>query len=251
MTDDFDDPTGFVRRRLEEAGSEITVDVDAEWVHLQDRIRRDREATGGWEPPPSPPPPGPSTRFGSSIVAVAALLVVLVLATRPVTVRIVVDGVASARDAVLGRTEPPPVTLEMPTTAPTVTAPVPTTTAPPPTTTTTFPPTTTTAPAPAAPAIGSDPAHGAITSGDDYRLTIRRVHNQINAAIGYGNRNFAALEGSDARIESVLGVRPEFDAQLRDVIGHLRQAQRAEDRNAASAAHTIIESIEARLAAEG
>lgn len=256
---DFDDPTGSVRQRLVEAAASVVVDVDREWRHLQDRIERERAETAAWEPaPPAPSAPaerrlGHWSRIAPPVAAIAAALLVVVLATRPVTVRVVVDGVASARDAVLGRDDRPPVVVEVPTTPPPAptTVPAPVTTAPAPPPPPPPPPPTTTAPPPAPPAAGTDTAHAPIVNGDEYRLTIRRVHDQINAAIGYGRQDYGALEGSDARIEGLLGERPEFDPQLRDTIGHLRQAQRAQDRNAASAAHTIIESIERRLAEEG
>ena len=81
-------------------------------------------------------------------------------------------------------------------------------------------------------------------------MTLRQVHEQLNAAIGFGRSNYAALEGADDRIETLLGQDPQYDARLRDVIGHIRQARTFSDRNAASAAHTIIEELERSLAAD-
>lgn len=254
MTTDVGDPTGYVRGRLEEACQAIELDVDAEWHHLQGRIAREGAVVGGWSPPANPihSPAGRFGRYGPALLAAVAAALLVTVAARPVTVRIVVDTVVSARDAMLGRADPPPVIVE----ATTTTVPPTTTTMPPTTTTTPPPPATTVAPTTVetAPAIGDDPAHEAIVNGDEYRLTIRRVHEQLNDAIGYSSfrpENYGALAGSDQLIESLLGQRPEFDLELRNVIGHLRQAQRASDRNAASAAHSIISSIETRLAAEG
>ncbi len=126
-------------------------------------------------------------------------------------------------------TSPP---LPPPTTCPRVT--------PPPTTT---PPPT---PAPAA-----DPGHGELAHGTTFERDIRQVHIQLNEAIGFQRSNYDALAGAPELVESLLGQRPEYDPRLRDTLGHLRQAVGAHDRNAASAAHTIIYGIEKELGTAG
>lgn len=244
MSDDlFDD---VVHDRLTTAARRVPVDTDAEWARLLDRLRdEDREFSY------LPEHRAVATPWGPRFLAVAAVALLLALLIgRPVmrvtvtTARFVQEAVRGGDDATTATAPSAPTTtsttvvVTVPTTVP------PTTTAPPPTT---VPPSTTVPPAAAAP---SDLAHAPILDGDRYRLAIRRVHNSINAAIGYGNLNFDALAGSDSRLEGLLGQQPQFDARLRDTIGHLREAQRNKNRDAASQAHTIIESIERELTTE-
>ena len=234
---------GEVHDRLSAAAGHIAVDVDGEWLRLLDRLAHEDA-----EVAQLPTRRDPAVLL-VRLAAVAAAIVLLVVVGRPVfqvtvtTARFVQELVGE------GPPEAPPTTLVPPTTAaPEV---VTTTTTPPP------PPTTTAPPPPPPPpttmpqaAAGTDLAHAPVPSDDEYRVTIRRVHNSINAAIGYGNLNFDALEGSDARLERLLGLQPRFDPRLRDTIGHLREAQRNKNREAASLAHTIIESIERELATD-
>ncbi|MDQ3107498.1 MAG: hypothetical protein M3Q68_06790, partial [Actinomycetota bacterium] len=125
--------------------------------------------------------------------------------------------------------------------------PLPTTVPLQPTTSPPSPPPTT---LPVAAPPSTDLAHSPILDGSEYRLTLRRVHDQLNQAIGFGQTEYEALAGSDRLVEELLGQQPRFDAQLRDTIGHLRQAQRARDRAAASQAHTIIDGLQKQLASE-
>ena len=241
--DELDDVQ--VRDWLRRAADEVDVDVDVEWVRLVDRLEREARELEGMPAAtpgvaPAAPRPAVSPRV-VGLVAVAAVVVALLALAGPVLVRTSVTLVRLVQDV----TEPPPTDAAPPTVV--TTAPVPPSTLPPPP-----PPPPTTTPPPTvpttAPAASTDLAHAPIVDGDAYRLAVRRVHNQLNAAIGFGRSDYAALEGADAIVEGLLGQRPQFDADLRDTIGHLRQAMRAQDRNAASAAHTIIEGIERALA---
>lgn len=241
MSDDdlFDD---VVHDRLAAAAGRVHVDADAEWTRLFDRLRDERREFAYLPDDPVGP------RWAPRLLAVAAVTLLLALLVGRPVMRVTVTTARFVQDAVGGRETT--TTLTAPsttTTSTTVVVTVPTTIPPPPTTVPPPPPPTT---VPPAAATTEDLAHAPILDGDEYRLTVRRVHNSINAAIGYGNLNFDALAGSDARLERLLGLQPQFDARLRDTIGHLREAQRNKNRDAASQAHTIIESIERELTTE-
>jgi hypothetical protein len=155
---------------------------------------------------------------------------------------ITVEFVRSVRVVVDGRTETDTtVRSSAPTT--TVTTAPPTTTT---TTTTTPPPTTTTTTAP--PPTG-DAAHTPILDDDAYRLTVRAVHDKINAAIGFGRNDLTKLDGGAELLEGLLGQDPDLDDELQGAIAMLRRAQDEEQRDWAIYAHRIIEDIERQRAA--
>ena len=106
-------------------------------------------------------------------------------------------------------------------------------------------------PAPAGDGGGGapDPAHDPVPEGDSYRQDLRRVHDQLNAAIGHGRRDLDRLAGADRVLGDLLGQRPELDDQLRETITQLRRAEDNDDRGAASRAHTLIEDLEVKAAA--
>lgn len=233
--DEFDDVQ--VREWLVRAADDIEVDVDVEWLRLLDRLEREAaevEAISGVAPDPGAGLRTARSFGATALVAVAAIVLLFLALAGPVVVRTSVSVVRFVQDVV----EPPPDEAPQSTLAPVTTVALPSVAS-----TTTSQPSPTT-PVPAA----TDAAHAPIVNGDAYRLTLRQVHNQLNAAIGYGRSDYQALQGADVLIESLLGQRPRFDADLRDTIGHLRQAMRVNDRRAASAAHTIIERIETELA---
>lgn len=261
--DDLFDP--LVAACMQRAADDVPVNVEVEWVRLVDRVAREAQelasiaggrgaragaGVAGGDPAAVP---APRTRLWSSgpLLAVAAVIVVLLVIAGPVFVRTTVTVVHFVQDVVEVPDEPLPdpvtttssVMSPRPTFAP-VPPPTPTPTSPPPPTTVP-PPATTTTPPPA-----TDLAHAPIRDGNEYRLTLRRVHDQLNAAIGFGRNDYEALDGADDLVESLLGRQPQYDARLRDVIGHIRQARGFSDRNAASAAHTIVEEIERALAVE-
>ena len=240
---------------LQRAADDVPVNIEVEWVRLVDRLSREAEelaSIAGPRPGAEVPPDQASPRRWSAgpLLAVAAVVLVLMIIAGPVFVRTTVHVVRFVREVV----ETPEQTFPEPepdATTTTTAAPAPPTTfavVPPPTPTPTSPPTAPPPPPTTAPAAPADLAHAPIRDGNEYRLTLRRVHEQLNDAIGFGRSDYAALDGADALVEGMLGQRPEYDARLRDVIGHLRQARNFSDRNAASAAHTIIEEIERELA---
>lgn len=230
-----------VREALLFDASMIEVDVEVEWRRLVERIEReDHELAAIHAADPAPRlrrwfPVG-------SLVAVAAIVLLLVLLAGPLLVRVSINTVRFVGEAIEDSGSPP-ATTEPPVVAPPTTAPVPSPTVLP----TTAPPIALPGPPPPSTAP-TDLAHAPILDGNEYRLTLRRVHDQLNAAIGYGRTDYGALAGSEDLVASLLGQQPQFDAELRDTIGHLRQAQRASDRRAASAAHTIIDRIQKQLA---
>ena len=248
--DELFDP--LVAACLQRAADDVPVNIEVEWVRLVDRLGREAEELATISDVDAAPARERRTRVWSAgpLLAVAAVIIVLLVIAGPVFVRTTVTVARFVQEVVepsspdpdpqattTTRSTAPPTTFALvppPTPTPTSPPPPPTTTAPPP------PPTT----APAA----TDLAHAPIRDGSEYRLTLRRVHEQINDAIGFGRTDYEALDGADGLVESMLGQRPEYDARLRDVIGHLRQARNFSDRNAASAAHTIVEEIERELA---
>lgn len=232
---------------LRRAASEIEVNIDVEWLRLVDRLEREAAevATIGTLDASAAPPPVPSRWPTTRLLAIAAVVLGLLMIAAPVFVSTTVTVVRFVQDVVDVPDESP---LEpAPTTTVPAAVPRPTLAPPPPPpahTSPTLPPTTT----PPSTAPPPDLAHAPIRDGNEYRLTLRRVHDQLNAAIGFGRNDYAALDGADDLVESLLGRQPQYDARLRDVIGHIRQARNFSDRNAASAAHTIVEEIERELA---
>ena len=221
-TDDLFDPA--VAAWLASAAAEIDVDLEREWVRLVDRIREETEERADADRNRREDLGDPDRVRGRGaawrLLAVAAVVLALLALTGPLVVRTSVTIVNFVQEVV-----EPPVT-----------------------TTTTFQrPSATSAPQTST-ASTTDLAHAPILDGDQYRLTLRQVHEQLNAAIGFGREDYAQLEGADALLEGLLGQRTEYDAELRDTIGHLRQAMRAHDRRAASAAHTIIDRIQRETA---
>ena len=253
--DDLFDP--LVAACLQRAAEDVPVNIEVEWVRLVDRLAREAEelATIAADGDAAPAPARRARQWSAGpLLAVAAVVLVLLVIAGPVFVRTTVTVARFVQEVVdapepsstesdpsaTTTTSPPPTAP--PSTFAVVPPPTPTPTSPPPSPTTTAPPTTPTTPP------GTDLAHAPIRDGNEYRLTLRRVHEQLNDAIGFGRSDYAALEGADGLVESMLGQRAEYDARLRDVIGHIRQARNFSDRNAASAAHTIIEEIERELA---
>ncbi len=226
----YDDETAEM---IFQASERIPVDVDDGWNRLVGQL----ELTDS-----------PRQRAIPRLLLIAAAAAVLLLAARPV----VVSGTLATYDyvrEVVGiettttlRSEAP--TTVAPTTVPGTMAAPTTTSAPPPPSPpppTTPPTTTTTTTAP----VSS--GHRELIDGTAYERDIRQVHIQLNDAIGYEQKNYGALVGADDIVEGLLGQRPEFDTRLRDTIGHLREAQKNSNRDAASQAHTIIETIEKEL----
>ncbi len=245
MNNDWDEDDHEVRAQLLLAADNIAVDVDVEWAQLVDVLAGERAVLASLPRTQSLP----RFRLGRPLLVAAAIVIVL-LALRPTIVEVAVTvadrlaetvGLAPEEDAGLAPLPPSttirPVILLPPTTVP----------QPPPTTIPPPPPLTT---LPVAAPPSTDLAHSPILDGNEYRLTLRRVHDQLNQAIGFGRTNYEALAGSDRLVEDLLGQQPRFDSQLRDTIGHLRQAQRARDRAAASQAHTIIDGVQKQLATE-
>ena len=237
---------------LRRAAADVEVDIEVEWLRLVDRLQREASELAAIDGPEAvsaaSPSPAPRRTWQSTgpLLAVAAVVLVLLVIGAPVFVHTTVTVARLVQDVVdpPAPTIPEATTTTMPTNPPTfapVPPPTPTPTSPPPPPTT-APPPVTTAPA------QTDLAHAPIRDGNEYRLTVRQVHEQLNAAIGFGRSDYAALDGADDRVESLLGRQPQYDARLRDVIGHIRQARNFSDRNAASAAHTIVEEIERELA---
>jgi len=226
-----------VADEISKLAERIHVDVDAEWDRLAATL-----ITAD----------SPRMRTLPRVLLVAAAIAVLLLTARPVIVSGTlatyhyVRKVVGIETPTTLRTQAPPVlsTTLTTTVAPIIVAPTTTTT---PATTTTAAPATTTTTAPAAVTAG----HSELIDGTEYERAIRQVHIQLNNAIGYQRLNFASLDGADDLVESLLGQRRDFDSRLRDTIGHLREAQRASNRDAASNAHTIISSIEQELGTAG
>jgi hypothetical protein len=220
-----------LRRELLDAADRIplAIDVDRAWDLVLDELeldeRRRRLPQGNW------------------LVAIAAACIGIVLLARPVIVPITTETIR-----IVGVLVDPPATTvapdptPRPTVAPTTTTT--STTAPPPTTTTAPPPPTTTTIAPT-----GDVAHTAILDDDAYRLTVRAVHDQINAAIGYGHNDLSQLDGAPERLERLLGQDPDLDDELRTTIDLLRRAVAESERGWAIYAHRIVEDIERQRAA--
>lgn len=103
-------------------------------------------------------------------------------------------------------------------------------------------------PAPAGDSDAVDTAHDPVPASDTYRQDLRRVHLQLNAAIGHGRRDLERLAGADRVLEDLLGERTELDDELRETIAQLRRAEESNDRGAASRAHTLIEDLERKAA---
>jgi hypothetical protein len=240
--DDLFDPA--VAAWMAGAAAEIDVDLEVEWVRLVNRLRDEgqeelahtaspveRAQGARWWPGRDhdrarreyfdEPQNAPRRAAALRMLAVAAVVVALLAFTGPLVVRTSVTIVNFVQEVV-----------ETPSTT---------------TTTTVERPSGTSAPQPTT-AGTTDLAHAPILDGDQYRLTLRQVHEQLNAAIGFGREDYVQLEGADTLLEGLLGQRTEYDAELRDTIGHLRQAMRAQDRRAASAAHTIIDRIQRETA---
>jgi hypothetical protein len=160
-----------------------------------------------------------AARQGAGWIALVAACVMVAVIVRPVVVPIVVETVRVVRELV----DSPPPTI----------APEPTTLAP---------------PTSAHPRATGDVAHSPILGGDAYRLTVRQVHDQINAAIGYGRHDLAQLDGAPERLEDLLGQDPSLDDELRTASELLRRARAEDQRDWAIYAHRIIEDIERQRA---
>ena len=233
-----------VREALRFDASMIEVDVEVEWRRLVERIEREADELAAIDTAGASASPAARWFAVGPLVAIAAIVFLLVLLAGPLLVRVSINTVRFVGEAIEDP-EVPPATTVPPAVAPPTTAPAPSPSVPP----TTAPPVALPPPPPPPPTTApSDLAHAPILDGNEYRLTLRRVHDQLNAAIGYGRTDYGALAGSEDLVASLLGQQPQFDAELRDTIGHLRQAQRASDRRAASAAHTIIDRIQKQLA---
>jgi len=220
---------------ISELAERIHVDVDGEWGRLANTL-----ATAD----------SPHTQTLPRLLLIAAAIAFVLLTARPVIVSGTLATYNYVREVAGFETTTtlqaqalplPPAT----TTTTTTVAPTPTTT---PAVTTTVPPATTTTTA-APPRVNA--GHQELVEGTEYERAIRQVHIQLNNAIGFQRLNFAALDGADDLVGSLLGQQPGFDSRLRDTIGHLREAQRASNRDAASNAHTIITSIEQELGTAG
>ena len=209
------------REDLERAVAELPVDVDGEWRRLTASLHRAGVDVGTR--------PRPRTSPLAAFAAVAAVLALVLAVVRPVAIE--VDVVRFVPDLV-GIEESAPPTSGPPPPTPTVPAPT-TTTPPPPTTTST---------------ALADVSHSPIVDDDTYRLTVRRVHEQINDAVGYNRTNLDALTGAAELLEGLVGQDPELDELLRTTIDLLRRAQAEQHRDWAVYAHRLVVDIENRRA---
>ena len=94
---------------------------------------------------------------------------------------------------------------------------------------------------------GEAGGHAPIDESNDYWVTIRSVHIQLNEAIGYGRWEAGELDGAAGRLDTIVDDYPEFQDDVRSAASLIRRAQRASDRRLASKAHGIIEDIEKEL----
>jgi DNA repair ATPase RecN len=96
-----------------------------------------------------------------------------------------------------------------------------------------------------------DPAHGKVDKDNRFWVEVRKAHDQLNDAVGWGNWKPERLTGAAERLEAVAGLEPEYEADAREAARLIRSAQANNRRQDASAAHTLVARIEIRLAARG
>lgn len=213
-----------VAEAIFQTAERLPVDVDAAWARLCEQLERE---------------PARAPRALTRLLLIAAAIAALLLVGRPVVISGALATVHFVKEVVGLETIP---TTAPPTT--TTTAPPTTTTTGPPTTTvsiTAVPPTTTTTTAPVS------AGHSELINGTDFERSVRQVHIQLNEAIGFQARDFGALQGSPELVESLIGLQPQYDPRLRDLLGNLREAIRNNNFDAAKAAHRIVHGIEVDL----
>ena len=219
---DFDgvpDPAVQVRVQRLADGLDLDLDIDAEWERLVARLEDEKRRP-----------------IAPRLLLVAAAVLFLVFVARPVVVtgaqaaiRYVVDKVDETILSTIDDVAPQPTV-----TSTTMRAPEPLDLAPPVPTTT--------------PPVTEPDAHGVVPAGDEYRLTVRAVHEQINDAVGFGRWDPDALQGAPELLESIVDQDPELEDEVRTAIELLRRAIAGPDKDAAIYAHRVIEEIERQRA---
>lgn len=94
---------------------------------------------------------------------------------------------------------------------------------------------------------GGGGAHGKIDKDNDYWVGIRKVHRQLNDAVGYERWNPDKLKGAAVLLDGLADNEPEFKQQVLDAAKLVRRAQAANDEQAAREAHTVIQEIDKAL----
>lgn len=90
-------------------------------------------------------------------------------------------------------------------------------------------------------------SHDRIDEDNEYWVSIRAVHEQLNDAVGWKQWEPEELDGADDRLLETIGAEPEFEEQVRSAAKLIRVAADEDNRDAAVDAHRIIEDIERGL----
>jgi hypothetical protein len=98
---------------------------------------------------------------------------------------------------------------------------------------------------------GRDKAHGTIDDDNEYWVEVRKVHEQLNRAVGWSRWDADELDGAAERLEAIASKDPELEDDVRRAADLIRQAQSRARREPASRAHSIIEGIESELRRRG
>ncbi len=94
---------------------------------------------------------------------------------------------------------------------------------------------------------GAGGAHGKIDRNNPYWVRVRSVHDQLNEAVGYGNRRLDALDGAAERLDGIADADPEFEEEVRLAAELIRTAQADDDYESAVSAHRLVQDIEKGL----
>lgn len=90
-------------------------------------------------------------------------------------------------------------------------------------------------------------SHDRIDKDNEYWVSIRAVHEQLNGAVGWKQWEPEELDGADDRLLEIIGAEPEFEEQVRSAAQLVRAAADEDNRDPAVDAHRIIEDIERGL----
>jgi hypothetical protein len=90
-------------------------------------------------------------------------------------------------------------------------------------------------------------SHDRIDEDNEYWVSIRAVHEQLNDAVGWKQWEPEELDGANDRLLEIIGAEPEFEEQVRSAAQLIRGAADEDNRDPAVDAHRIIEDIERGL----
>lgn len=90
-------------------------------------------------------------------------------------------------------------------------------------------------------------SHDRIDEDNEYWVSIRAVHEQLNDAVGWKQWEPDELDGADDRLLDIIDAEPEFEEQVRSAAQLIRAAANKDNRDPAVDAHRIIEDIERGL----